>query len=74
MTIALPVLDRNQGTIRQAQLNNSRQQDETRRTELLLQQQLANVYQQHFTALQIATEYDRVIIPEAELAYQELLA
>ena len=34
---------------------------------------MANVYQQYLTALQIATEYDRVIIPEAELAYQELL-
>ena len=73
VSIELPVFDRNQGTIRQAQLDYHRQQEEIRRTELMLQQQMANVYQQYLTALQIATEYDRVIIPEAELAYQELL-
>ncbi|WP_231742101.1 TolC family protein [Stieleria varia] len=71
--VELPVFDRNQGTIRQAQLDYRRQQEEIRRTELMLHQQMANVYQQYLTALQIATEYDRVIIPEAELAYQELL-
>ncbi len=73
VSIELPVFDRNQGTIRQAQLDYRRQQEEIRRTELMLGQQMANVYQQYLTALQIATEYDRVIIPEAELAYQELL-
>ena len=73
LSIELPVFDRNQGTIRQAQLDYRRQQQEIRRTELMLQQEMANVYQQYLTALQIATEYDRVIIPEAELAYQELL-
>ncbi|MCO8123377.1 TolC family protein [Stieleria sp. TO1_6] len=73
VSIELPVFDRNQGTIRQAQLDYRRQQEEIRRIELMLGQQMANVYQQYLTALQIATEYDRVIIPEAELAYQELL-
>jgi len=67
------VFDRNQGTIRQAQLDYRRQEEKIRRTELMLQQEMANVYQQYLTALQIASEYDRVIIPEAELAYQELL-
>lgn len=73
VSIELPVFDRNQGTIRQAQLDYRRQQEEIRRTELMLQQDMANIYQQYLTSLQIATEYDRVIVPEAELAYQELL-
>ncbi|MFG0261427.1 MAG: TolC family protein, partial [Novipirellula sp. JB048] len=50
-----------------------RQHEELRRTELDLQRRLASTYQQYLTALQIATEYDRVIIPEARLAYEELL-
>ncbi|QEG41846.1 Cobalt-zinc-cadmium resistance protein CzcC precursor [Roseimaritima ulvae] len=73
VSIELPIFDRNQGTIRQAQLDLRRQQEEIRRTELMLQQEMANIYQQYLTALQIASEYDRVIIPEAKLAYQELL-
>ncbi len=71
--IQLPVFDRNQGTIRQAQLDYQRQQHEIRRTELELEQRLAAVYQQYLSALQIATEYNRLILPEARLAYEELL-
>ncbi|MCM2369964.1 TolC family protein [Aporhodopirellula aestuarii] len=73
VSIELPVFDRNQGTIRQAQLDYCRQQEEIRRTELMLQQKMANLYQRYLTALQIATEYERVIVPESELAYRELL-
>ncbi|WP_372719035.1 TolC family protein [Novipirellula sp.] len=73
VAIELPVFDRNQGTIRQAQADLIRQQEEIRRIELDLQQRLATTYQQYLTSLQIATEYNRVIIPEAEMAYEELL-
>ena len=73
VSIELPVFDRNQGTIRQAQLDYRRQQEEIRRTELNLQQQLATIYQTYYTALQFATEYDRVIVPEAKAAYEESL-
>ncbi|WP_236622074.1 TolC family protein [Novipirellula maiorica] len=73
VSIELPVFDRNQGTIRQAHADLMRQQEEIRRTELDLQRRLASTYQRYLTSLQIATEYDRVIIPEAEMAYKELL-
>ncbi|WP_345320024.1 TolC family protein, partial [Novipirellula rosea] len=73
VSIELPVFDRNQGTIRQAQADLMRQQEEIRRIELDLQRRLASTYQQYLTSLQIATEYDRVIIPEARMAYEELL-
>jgi outer membrane protein TolC len=69
----LPVFDRNQGTIRQAQLDYQRQQQEIRRTQLELEQRLAAVYQQYLSSLQIAMEYARMIVPETRLAYQELL-
>ncbi|MCO8122005.1 TolC family protein [Stieleria sp. TO1_6] len=73
ITIELPVFDRNQGTIRQAQMDLRRQEQEIRRTELELQQRLADVYQRYLTSLQMVTEYERVIVPESRLAYQELL-
>ncbi|WP_353620970.1 TolC family protein [Rhodopirellula sp. JC639] len=71
--IQVPIFDRNQGTIRQAELDFRRQQHEIRRTELELEQRLAAVYQQYLSALQVATEYKRMILPEARLAYEELL-
>ena len=74
VSLEVPLFDRNQGTIRQAQTDMMRQQAEIRRVELELQQRLANTYQQYLTSLQMATEYGRVIVPESKLAYEGLLA
>lgn len=71
--IQLPIFDRNQGTIRQAQLDYHRQQHEIRRMELVLEQRLAAVYQRYLSASQAAAEYNRMILPEARMAYEELL-
>ncbi|HRX83178.1 MAG TPA: TolC family protein, partial [Pirellulaceae bacterium] len=73
VSLEIPLFDRNQGTIRQAQVDMMRQQSEIRRVELELQQRLANTYQQYLTSLQMATEYGRVIVPESKLAYEGFL-
>ncbi len=71
--LEVPLYDRNQGTILQAQRDLQRQQQEIRRIELQIQERLAMAYRTYATALQHATELDRVIIPERKTAYRELL-
>lgn len=73
LQIELPIYDRNQGTIRQACNDLRRQQYEIQRLELLLQDRLATAYRTYATALQHATQYDQVVIPELRAAYQQLL-
>jgi outer membrane protein TolC len=69
----VPLFDRNQGTVRQAQADLIRQRNEIARVELQLRMHLAEVHQRYLTAYQHATEYERVILPEARAAYRELL-
>lgn len=69
----IPLYDRNQGTIRQAQSDLARQRQEIERIEFTLRNQLAMTYQRYATALQHAHEYERVILPELKAAYAELL-
>lgn len=69
----VPIHDRNQGTIRQAEADLRRQSGEIRRTELRLRDQLAQTYQDYLTALQHVTEYQAVILPEARSAYSNQL-
>lgn len=71
--LEVPIYDRNQGTILQAQRDLQRQQAEVRRVELRLRERLAVAYRIYTTALQHATEYERVVIPERQQAYRELL-
>ncbi len=68
--IDVPIFDWNQGTIRQAEADYSRQQGEVRRVELLLQQDLAHTYRDYLNALQHATNYAEIIVPEAAAAYE----
>ncbi len=67
--IELPIFDRNQGTIRQAQADLRRQQAEVRLTELRLRRSLAAQFQQYRTALQHVGNYRDVILPEARDRY-----
>jgi outer membrane protein TolC len=69
----VPVFDRNQGTVRQAQSDLMRQRSEIARVEWQLRMKLAEVYQRYLTAHQHLVEYQRVILPEARTAYRELL-
>ncbi len=67
--LEVPVFDWNQGTIRQAEADYARQEGELRRTELLLRQQLAQQYRNYLTAVQHVRNYEQVILPEAQAAY-----
>jgi outer membrane protein TolC len=69
----VPIFDRNQGTIRQAEADLRRQSAEIRRTELRLRDQLSQTYQDYLTALQHVTEFQAVILPEARSAYANQL-
>ena len=69
----VPVFDRNQGTVRQAQADLLRQRNEVARVEWHLRMQLAATYQNYITAYQHAIAYQNVILPEARAAYRELL-
>jgi len=66
----IPIFDWNQGTIRQAEADYARQQGELRRLELMLKQHLASTYSSYLTALQHATNYAEIILPEASAAYE----
>jgi len=70
VSVELPLFDWNQGTIRQAEADYVRQQSEVRRIELTLKQQLSQVYRDYLTALQFATNYADVILPDARTAYE----
>jgi len=69
-SVAVPIFDWNQGTIRQAEADYARQQGEVRRVELVLKQELTRVYRDYLNALQHATNYAEVILPEARSAYE----
>ena len=70
VSIEVPLFDRNQGTIRQAQLDYSRQRDEVRRTQLDLRRRLATEYDLYLTAHQHAYEHEAVIVPAKREAYR----
>lgn len=69
----VPIFDRNQGTIHQAEADLSRQNAEIKRTKLRLRQDLALHYQKYLTALQHVIEFQSVILPEAKAAYANQL-
>ncbi|MBD3672143.1 MAG: TolC family protein [Planctomycetaceae bacterium] len=70
VSIEVPLFDRNQGTITQAEADYARQRNEIRRTELHLQKMLAQTYSRYLTALQAVQNYRDVILPEKREAYR----
>ena len=66
----VPLWDKNQGTIIQAQADLARSQAEVRRVELSLQQRLADVYRQYQTAALSVKLYRDANIPKATRAYE----
>lgn len=68
--VEIPLFDRNQGTIQQAQIDYRRQQNEIQRLRLSLRRDLATEFQQYLTAWQHVTEYDSVILPAKKSAYE----
>lgn len=71
--LQVPIWNRNQGTIQQAQADLNRQQAEIRRIELRLERDLAMHYRKYQTALQHRTAYREEVLPEIEEAYRERL-
>jgi outer membrane protein, heavy metal efflux system len=65
-----PILNRNQGTIREAMAEASRARAEVSRLELWLRQKLAEVYARYETALATVQIYRAETIPQAREAYQ----
>jgi cobalt-zinc-cadmium efflux system outer membrane protein len=68
--IRLPVWNRNQGTIRQAQADLARSQAEVVRVELSLRQRLADAFNNYRTALQTERIYRDANVPKAAEAYE----
>lgn len=73
LSMEIPLFDRNQGTIRQAEADLRRQYAEIRRIELVLKQRLADQYRSYLTALQHVQDYRATLLPEARKAYEALL-
>ena len=71
--LQVPLWNRNQGTIQQAQADLLRQGSEIRRIELRLGRELAMQYRRYLTALQHVETYRAEVLPEAEKAYQARL-
>ncbi len=71
--IEVPLYDRNQGTVRQAQADWTRQKAEIRRTELDLRMRLAEQYDTYISNLQQAVSYEETVLPESRAAYETSL-
>ncbi|WP_339746665.1 TolC family protein [uncultured Rubinisphaera sp.] len=71
--LEVPLYDRNQGTIRQAQADENRQRQEIRRIEMQLRMKLAEQYDSYITALQKIETYSDTILPETKKAYEQSL-
>jgi outer membrane protein TolC len=69
VAVEIPLFDRNQGTVRQAEADFVRQRNEVRRTELRLRQSLAHWHQRYQTAAQHVDAYREVVLPEARQRY-----
>ncbi|MAT14383.1 MAG: transporter, partial [Planctomyces sp.] len=69
----IPLYDRNQGTIAQAEFDYFRQCREIERIQQQLRHQLAMAYEQYALSFEHAVEYRDTIVPEMKAAYEELL-
>jgi cobalt-zinc-cadmium efflux system outer membrane protein len=69
----IPLFNRNQGTVLQAEADLSRQQAQVKLVELQLRRQLADVYRIYLTALQHVTTYKKIILPELGKRYELML-
>lgn len=65
-TMALPIINRNQGAIRQAEGEASAAGAAARRTELAIRRQIGTMYQRYETARQQANRYREQILPRTE--------
>jgi cobalt-zinc-cadmium efflux system outer membrane protein len=68
--VPLPIFDRNQGTIREAQADLARAQAELQRVELSLRYRLADAFARYQTALKGVQNYRDRILPRSCEAYE----
>lgn len=69
----IPLFNRNQGTIQQAEADLRRQHAQVKLVELDLRRRLAYQYWRYKTAAQFAKSYHDVIVPEARAKYEVVL-
>ena len=70
--LPIPIFDRNQGTIQQAQADLNRAHADARRLELQLQTRLAAEYRSYLSAWQRIEEYQATMLPKADEASERL--
>ena len=68
--IRLPIFDKNQGTIIQAQAELARAQAEVARIELMLRRRFAEAFAEYESAILLASTYRAEALPKAEEVYQ----
>lgn len=73
VSLRLPVWDRNQGTIQQAQADLSRQCAEIERLEGRLKRDLAGQFESYLTTTQHVDQYQTMILPELKETYRLML-
>jgi outer membrane protein, heavy metal efflux system len=71
--LRLPVWDKNQGTIMQAQAELTRARAEVQRIELMLRKRFAETFANYESAVALADSYRREILPKSQQAYQTYL-
>jgi len=67
---SIPLFNRNQGDRAAARAELSRAKAEVQRLELALRSRLSGVFEAYLTALRMADEYGKEILPRAEQAYR----
>lgn len=72
VSLPLPLWNRNQGTIRQAQADLRRSHAEVHRMELQLQTELATQYRDYFSAWQHVQDYEQKMLPKSRSAVEKL--
>ncbi|MEO6119141.1 MAG: TolC family protein [Terriglobales bacterium] len=68
--IQIPLFNRNQGGMAAARIEVERAEHETKRTELLLQQRSAGIWEEYETAKSASTRYRAEILPRAQQAHE----
>lgn len=71
--VRIPLFDRNQGTIRQAQEELRRAQADVRRVELLLRQRFADALSRYETARESVDDFREASLPRARKAYESMV-
>jgi cobalt-zinc-cadmium efflux system outer membrane protein len=70
ISIPLPIFDRNQGNIESALSERNRAKEEKRRIELVLRDGMALTFNEYKTSRQSVEQYQQVILPRAQTAYE----